>query len=181
MKYNTIKGLEVWQFNEIMGDLKYYDDEVYDMDDMEEIFPGGPWGAIRSAFYGGRYGFQQDPFNPNDEYFTFNGYGNLVSIPDYCLQDYFNQFEAEILEYVNANEIELEGVDEVKEVVGSWAICNGLSLNVYGAHYGILEWLVVGWSNEDQTHELTIEYDKDDQSYIELNGVRYYLAECMRV
>lgn len=111
MKYNNINGIELGQFNEIMGELGYYDDEVFYTDDLNEVFGQDAEKAIRAAFYGGRYGFSQDPFNPNDEYFSFDGYGNLESIPDYCLQDYFNQYEIEILEYVNDNEVELYGVE----------------------------------------------------------------------
>lgn len=115
MKYNNISGIELGQFNEIMSELGYYDDEVYCMDELSELLGHDVEEAIRATFYGGRYGFSQDPFNPNDEYFSFNGYGNLESIPEYCLQDYFDQFENEILEYVNDNEVELYGVEEEEE------------------------------------------------------------------
>ena len=107
MKYNNIDGIELGQFNEIMGELRYYDDEVFYMDDLSEVFGNDVEKAIRAAFYGGRFEYSHDSFNPNDEYFSFNGYGNLMSIPEYCLQDYFNQYEVEILEYVNDNEVEL--------------------------------------------------------------------------
>ena len=115
MKYSNIDGIELGQFNEIINELGYVDDEVFYMDDLSEVFGNDVEEAIRAAFYGGRYEFSQDPFNPNDEYFSFNGYGNLMSIPEYCLQDYFNQYEFEILEYVNDNEVELYGVEEEEE------------------------------------------------------------------
>lgn len=115
MKYNNIKGIELGQFNEIMVELGYYDDEVFYMEDLSEVFGHDVEEAIRAAFYGGRYGFSQDPFNPNDVYFSFNGYRNLRSIPEYYLQDYFNQYEGDILEYVNENDIELYGVEEDDE------------------------------------------------------------------
>lgn len=112
MKYNNIDGIDLGQFNEIIGELGYYDDEVFYMDELSEFYGHDVEEAIRAAFYGGRYGFSQDPFNPNDEYFSFDGYGNLESIPKYDLQDYFDQFKNEILEYVNENGIELYGVEE---------------------------------------------------------------------
>ena len=59
---------------------KYPDDMIYPMDEIDELFSSA-WDALRGAFFGGRYGFDQDSFNPNDDYFHFNGYGNLVSIP----------------------------------------------------------------------------------------------------
>ena len=115
MKYNNINGIELGQFNEIMGELGYDGDEVYYREYFDHVFSLEGWEAIEAAFYGGRFGYPQDSFNPNDEYFSFNGYGNLMSIPEYCLQDYFNQYEFEILEYVNDNEVELYGVEEEEE------------------------------------------------------------------
>ena len=115
MKYNHIDGIMLYQFNEIMSDLGYVDKQVFYMEDLSEIFTGDVEEAIRAAFYGGRHEFPRDSFNPTDEYFTFNGYGNLKSIPEYYLQEYFDLFKTEILEYVNENEIELEGVEEEEE------------------------------------------------------------------
>ena len=80
-------------FNEAIEDLDSYngylgDDRYYNMDcDFDEIVSGWtPSEAIQRAFYGydedsydrtsGQY---KESFNPNAEYFRFNGYGNLVS------------------------------------------------------------------------------------------------------
>lgn len=50
----------------------YYDNDVYSMDDFDELMSGvKPWEVARSAFFG--------DFRPCDKYFSFNGYGNLVS------------------------------------------------------------------------------------------------------
>ena len=115
MAYTNIDGITVEQFNEIITDI-YYQAEIYHMDDLGELFTGDAADAIRAAFNGGRYGFSQDQFNPNDEYFIFNGYENIVSIPEYRLQDYIDHnFKDEILEYANENEIELYGVEEEEE------------------------------------------------------------------
>lgn len=112
MAHTNINGINVDQFNEIMEELKYYDDVVYYMEGFNAIYSGSAYDAISAAFHGGRFGFAQDSFNPNDDYFLYDGYSNLVSIPEYYLQEYMNQFESEILEYVNDNEIRLDGVDE---------------------------------------------------------------------
>jgi hypothetical protein len=112
MEYKDIIGIEVDQFNEIMEGLKYYDDVVYYMDDFNAIYSSSAYDAILAAFHGGRFGFSQDSFNPNDEYFIYDGYENLVSIPSTYLQVYMNQFRGVVLEYVNDNEIYLDGVDE---------------------------------------------------------------------
>ena len=116
MAYTNIDGITVEQFNEIIGEMEYYDDEVYNMDDFNMVYGSDPYEAIRAAYNGGRYGFSQDQFNPYDDYFTFDGYGNVVSIPDYRLQDYMDHnFKDDILDYVNENEIELEGVEEEED------------------------------------------------------------------
>ena len=47
-------------------------DYVYDMDLIDEIFSGdSPMNILQRAFFG--------DFNPNHDYFKFNGYGNLES------------------------------------------------------------------------------------------------------
>ena len=127
MKYTTIDGIELGQFNEIMNDLGYYDEVVFHMGELDELFHRDASGAVRSAFYGERFGYIQDSFNPNDDFFTFNVYGNLVSILEFYLQEYFDQFENEILEYVNDNEIELYGVEEDDEDGYFYSGCGYLS------------------------------------------------------
>ncbi|MDO4800926.1 MAG: hypothetical protein Q4A15_02050 [Prevotellaceae bacterium] len=48
------------------------DDYIFNMEDIEDILYGtDKWELLRMAFYGN--------FNPNDDYFGFNGYGNLIS------------------------------------------------------------------------------------------------------
>jgi hypothetical protein len=81
-----------WDFEDMLDDygMEYLqendsDNEPIDMDSFNEYLDS-PWEAVRSAFYGGRFGFDRDSFNPNDDYFRFNGYGNVESIP--YLDDY---------------------------------------------------------------------------------------------
>ena len=64
----------------------YPDDCIYEMDMVTE-FITDVWEALRSAFFGYDWcpGADSDQrlreqFNPNKDYFAFNGYGNLVSI-----------------------------------------------------------------------------------------------------
>ena len=115
MAYNNIDYIEWGQFNDLMDDLGYYDNWIYSMDEFDDLISESAYDAIRMAFYGERFNFKHDSFNPNDEYFTFNGYGNLVSIPDYYLQEYCDQFKDELLEYVNDNDIYLDGVEPIIE------------------------------------------------------------------
>ena len=115
MKYTNIYGIHVWQFNDIMRELGHPDCVVMNMYEFEEVFKYSTYDAILSAFYGGRVGHPQDSFNPNDKYFTYDGYDNLLSIPIHYIQEYMNRFESEILEYANDNEIKLCGVEVAEE------------------------------------------------------------------
>ena len=90
-----------WDFEDMLGDYgmeflaeNYPDDEPIDMDSFDEYFRS-PWEAVRSAFFGGRWGNDRDSFNPTDSYFVFNGYNNAISIPylDDYLEDEINEEE----------------------------------------------------------------------------------------
>ena len=63
------------------------DDALLEMEMINELFET-PLDAIERTFYGGRYGWEKDSFNPNDEFFYYNGYGNLVSVNEYDRADY---------------------------------------------------------------------------------------------
>ena len=59
------------------------------MDMFNEIVGKDAWEAVRACFYGGRYGFKNDSFNPTDDWFKYNQLGNLESIP--YLDDYLKE------------------------------------------------------------------------------------------
>lgn len=81
-------------FNECIEELDSYngylgDDRYYSMDELDELYSGQ---AASEILYRAFYGYDAEtwhtdshgekeygPFNPNRDYFTFNGYGNLVS------------------------------------------------------------------------------------------------------
>lgn len=69
------------------------DDQVFDLDDdgIKTACGDDALNIVQRAFYGGRYRFEQDPFNPNDEYFYMNAYGNMYSLKDYDLHDYLEE------------------------------------------------------------------------------------------
>ena len=81
------------------------DDRYYAMDELDDLYCGEkPSEVLRRAFYGydddsctydSRGEKVDGKFNPNREYFYFNGYGNLVSsdYKDYSshLDEYFIQ------------------------------------------------------------------------------------------
>ena len=81
-----------WDFEDMLDDygMEYLqendsDNAPFEMDMLGEIW-NDPLEAITRTFYGGRWGFDRDSFNPNDSYFRLNGYGNGESIP--YLEDY---------------------------------------------------------------------------------------------
>ena len=105
MKY--LIGLEVDEFNEIMNELGYYDNMIFDMGEIDEHFVS-PFDALQSAYFGS--------FNPNDDYFTYNGYGNLETIHELDLPYYMEDYEGDIIEllesrgeleeYINLDDLE---------------------------------------------------------------------------
>ena len=81
-----------WDFEDMLNDygMEYLqendsDNEPLEMDMLGEIW-NDPLEAVTRTFYGGRHGFNNDSFNPNDSHFRVNGYGNAESIP--YLDDY---------------------------------------------------------------------------------------------
>lgn len=87
-KYEKIKkAIEAMNGNDIISLHNAYCDQtedvdriIYQMADFDEIMAGvEPWEVARSCFYGRH-------FCPVDDYFFFNGYGNIESI-NYILCD----------------------------------------------------------------------------------------------
>lgn len=94
--------------SELCSAANYYDDEVFSMDDFEEIVSGWkPLELAQRIFYG--------DFNPNRDYFYFNGYGNLVST-DYP-EDLIDI--SEIVSYIIENDDELFD-DEIREMLDEY-------------------------------------------------------------
>ena len=94
---NDIEELDGWT-----GCL--YDDKVYPMEDINDVFSNDeqPEEILRRAFYGYdepvNKDEQREPFNPNRDYFYFNGYGNLVSTDKKDYSSYLdNLFIQEII------------------------------------------------------------------------------------
>ena len=84
---------DIEKLNDWTGCL--YDDKFYPMDDLNELFHGTePDEILRCAFYGYDEPVNKDeerlPFNPNRNYFYFNGYGYLVSIDQRDYTDYLD-------------------------------------------------------------------------------------------
>ncbi len=115
-------------FNNCIEELDAYngylgDDRYYSMDELDELYSGQDASEIlRRAFYG----YDEDaystdssgnrehgPFNPNRDYFRFNGYGNLVSA-DY--KDYSAQLDHYAVEAMLEDLTEIDTIDDIDEL-----------------------------------------------------------------
>ena len=82
---------DIEELNNCTGCL--YDHKIYPMNELNKFFSNKkPDEIIRWAFYGYDNSYKKPlPFNPNREYFYFNGYGNLVSIDKKDYSDYLDE------------------------------------------------------------------------------------------
>lgn len=86
-----------------------YDDEIIEMERFDEICEGmTPSDIARSIVYG--------DFNPNHDYFHFNGYGNFESTD--CPTDWI--YPGDIAREVVDRECAFEN-DEIQEEIDSWS------------------------------------------------------------
>lgn len=134
MRENTIEKIIAYFeeneeiFNQCIEELDSYngylgDDRYYYMDDLDEFYTGtNPLEILRRAYYGRDddtwhtdasgnkiYG----EFNPNREYFYYNGYGNLVS-SDY--KDYSDKLDNYVIESMSENRCYIDTIDSDDEL-----------------------------------------------------------------
>ena len=105
----SLRSSELFSIHsEFCSAANYCDNEVFDMDDFEDLVSGWkPLELAQRIFYG--------DFNPNHGYFYFNGYGNLVST-DYPA-DLIDI--SEIVSYIIDNDDELCD-DEIREMLDEY-------------------------------------------------------------
>ena len=104
---------ELDSYNGYLGDYRYFS-----MDELDELYNGTePSEILRRAFYGydeETYTTDRDgdktygAFNPNRDYFRYNGYGNLVSA-DY--KDYSGMLEPFAIEVMRENRDYIDSID----------------------------------------------------------------------
>lgn len=95
--------------NEYCYETNNYDDEIFEMERFDEICEGmEPSDIARSIFYG--------DFNPNHEYFHYDGYGNFESTG--CPTDWI--YPGDIAREVVDRECAFEN-DEIQEEIDSWS------------------------------------------------------------
>jgi hypothetical protein len=115
-------------FNECIAELDSYngylgDNRYYEMELLNEIFSENePLEILNRAFFGhdeddwhtdGSGNKIYSEFNPNKDYFKFNGYGNLISTnyPDYS--DYIDEY---VIEEMSENRREIYAIDDNEEL-----------------------------------------------------------------
>ena len=95
--------------NEYCYETNDYDDEIIEMERFDEICEGmTPSDIARSIVYG--------DFNPNHNYFHFNGYGNFESTVDPTDWIYPGDIAREVVD----RECAFEN-DEIQEEIDSWS------------------------------------------------------------
>lgn len=110
---NIIKDMDdsdaVALHNEYCYETNDYDDEIIEMERFDEICEGmTPSEIARSIVYG--------DFNPNHDYFHYNGYGNFESTD--CPTDWI--YPGDIAREVVDRECAFEN-DEIQEEIDSWS------------------------------------------------------------
>lgn len=94
--------------NEWCYDTSNYDDEIIEMERFDEICEGmKPSDIARSIVYG--------DFNPNHDYFHFNGYGNFESTDSPTDWIYPSDIASDVVDRGCAFEN-----DEIQEEIDSW-------------------------------------------------------------
>ena len=116
-------------FNTCIEELDSYngylgDDRYYYMEDLKEFYHGAdPVDILYRAFYGrdddtwhtDAHGEKiYGPFNPNRDYFYYNGYGNLIS-SNY--KDYTGHLDVYVVEAMNDARAWIDTIDENDELL----------------------------------------------------------------
>ena len=115
-------------FNDCIEELDAYngylgDDRYYNMDMIDEFYINGdPLELLRRAYYGqdedtyhtDEHGRREyGDFNPNREYFRYNGYGNLVSAG---YKDYSAFLDHYCIEAMSENRGDIYTIEECEEL-----------------------------------------------------------------
>lgn len=126
----TLEAVDAaYSFNEFLREYGNPDDTLEEMEFLDELAEhGGDWAKpsyiLARAFYGYRYNpyyvddgsMEHEAFNPNDQFFTFNGYGNLMSVN---VLDRWQYWASTIDECDYLEAAEKEGcLEEVAEALG---------------------------------------------------------------
>ena len=113
--------VSVW--NEYCDKVNCFDDRIYSMDELDEIMNGQDAQYILNrAFFGHDQWSEESSFNPNRDWFTFNGYGNFISMDAIGYNKYSGKFMCDYLDedaltnYIVDNEDSLYN-DDIQDVL----------------------------------------------------------------
>lgn len=118
-------------FNECIEDLDSYngwlnDDRYYYMEELQELYFGvDPVEILRRAFYGydaetwhtDSHGEKEyGAFNPNRDFFRYNGYGNLVSCDYKDYSDFLDDYAIESMAEHRQHIYRIEEDEDLKKL-----------------------------------------------------------------
>lgn len=102
-------GEKIALWNESCRECGYTDEEIYSMDEFNDIMEGYlPFDIVLKTYY-------SENFNPNSSYFYFNGYANIVSF-DFTDDDGSPFYTDDIVDRIVCNENAF-GNDEIAAVL----------------------------------------------------------------
>ena len=109
---------ELDSYNSYLGDDRYYNmdelDELYSDTEPTEILCRAFYGYDKDTYTTDAHGDREyGAFNPNRDYFTYNGYGNLVSA-DY--KDYSAHLDRWTVESMSENRAYIDTIDNNPEL-----------------------------------------------------------------
>lgn len=115
--------VNVW--NEYCERVNDYDSRIEDMEMLDEIFSGqDAIYILQRAYYGHDQWSDDSEFNPNRAWFTFNGYGNLISLDWIGYNSYAGKFgdcidEEAVVDYIIDN---IDGLycDEITDILDDY-------------------------------------------------------------
>ena len=116
---NESELISVW--NEYCYATNRYDDEIMDSYQLEEWANNSDdvIGILNRFYFGSDEERENTSANPNRDYFTFNGYGNIISF-DYIYNQFTDEFSYidvdDLAEYILENE-EAFYNDDVQEIL----------------------------------------------------------------
>lgn len=111
--------------NEYCDDNGHDDDRVYPMEDLAEFFSNDDlMNFANRMYFGNDENGDDSSFNPNRDYFYYNGYGNLVSLDYLDYNEYSNEFMYDffnceidsIIEWIIENDLDFDN-DEIREIL----------------------------------------------------------------
>lgn len=134
MKKNTIEKIIAYfeenesVFNDCIEELDGYngyltDDRYYFMEELDDLYSGAkPLEVLERAYYGhdadtwrtdSSGNKEYGEFNPNRNYFKFNGYGNLVSTN---YRDYSAHLDKYVIEDMSENRQYIDSIENDPEL-----------------------------------------------------------------